>query len=161
MWLHLALLLQRCTSLLKLHEPISASFKLFFYRFVSSLSLHRIKESWALLWMMLWLKALLWLVCTSAVRLFCILIIYEFTGVVLFIPFKNCTFGYTARLTVRCKRPSFPHPSFSCAFLNYLYLLIVAQLVKNPPAVWETWVRSLDWEDSMEKGKATHFSILA
>ena len=37
----------------------------------------------------------------------------------------------------------------------------VAQLVKNPPAVWETWVRSLGWEDPLEKGKATHSSILA
>ena len=32
---------------------------------------------------------------------------------------------------------------------------------KNPPAVWETWVRSLGWEDPLEKGKATHSSILA
>ena len=38
---------------------------------------------------------------------------------------------------------------------------LVAQLVKNPPAVGETWVRSLSWEDPLEKGKATHFSILA
>ena len=37
----------------------------------------------------------------------------------------------------------------------------VAQLVKNPPAMWETWVRSLGWEDPLEKGKATHSSILA
>ena len=37
----------------------------------------------------------------------------------------------------------------------------MAQLVKNPPAMWETWVLSLDWEDPLEKGKATHFSILA
>ena len=37
----------------------------------------------------------------------------------------------------------------------------VAQLVKNPPVMWETWVRSLDWEDPLEKGKATHSSILA
>ena len=36
----------------------------------------------------------------------------------------------------------------------------MAQLVKNPPAMWETWVRSLDWEDPLEKGKATHSSIL-
>ena len=36
-----------------------------------------------------------------------------------------------------------------------------AQLVKNPPAMWETWVRSLGWEDLMEKGTATHSSILA
>ena len=38
---------------------------------------------------------------------------------------------------------------------------LVAQLVKNPPAIRETWVRSLGWEDPLEKGKATHSSILA
>ena len=37
----------------------------------------------------------------------------------------------------------------------------VAQLVKNPPAMHETWVRSLGWEDPLEKGTATHPSILA
>ena len=37
----------------------------------------------------------------------------------------------------------------------------MAQLVKNPPAMQETWVRSLGWEDALEKGKATHSSILA
>ena len=37
----------------------------------------------------------------------------------------------------------------------------MAQLVKNPPATWETWVRSLGWEDPLEKGKAIHASILA
>ena len=34
------------------------------------------------------------------------------------------------------------------------------QLVKNPPAMWETWVQSLGWEDLLEKGRATHSSIL-
>ena len=38
---------------------------------------------------------------------------------------------------------------------------LVAQLVKNPPAVQETWVRSLGWEDPLEKGKASHSSVLA
>ena len=37
---------------------------------------------------------------------------------------------------------------------------LVAQLVKNSPAMQETWVGSLDWEDSLEKGKATYLSIL-
>ena len=37
----------------------------------------------------------------------------------------------------------------------------VAQLVKNPPAMWETWVQCLGWEDPLEKGTATHSSILA
>ena len=38
---------------------------------------------------------------------------------------------------------------------------LVAQLVKNPPAMRETWVRFLGWEDLLEKGMATHSSILA
>ena len=46
----------------------------------------------------------------------------------------------------------------------YLHLekaSLVAQVVKDPPAMWETWVRSLVWEDPLEKGRATHSSILA
>ena len=38
---------------------------------------------------------------------------------------------------------------------------LVAQLVKNPPAVWETWVLSLGWKDPLEEGIATQSSILA
>ena len=38
---------------------------------------------------------------------------------------------------------------------------LVAQLVKNPPAMQETWVRSLGWEGPLEEGMATHSSILA
>jgi len=34
-------------------------------------------------------------------------------------------------------------------------------MVKNPPAMWETWVRSLSWEDTLEEGIATHSSVLA
>ena len=45
--------------------------------------------------------------------------------------------------------------------LQYSGASLVAQLVKNPPEMWETKVRSLGWEDSLEKGKATHSSILA
>ena len=45
--------------------------------------------------------------------------------------------------------------------LQYSWASLVAQLVKNPPAMRETWVRSLGWEDPLEKGKATHSSILA
>ena len=43
--------------------------------------------------------------------------------------------------------------------LQYSWASLAAQLVKNPPAM--TWVRSLGWEDPLEKGKATHSSILA
>ena len=38
---------------------------------------------------------------------------------------------------------------------------LVAQLIKNPPARWETWVQSLGWEDPLEESMATHSSILA
>ena len=37
----------------------------------------------------------------------------------------------------------------------------MAQLVRNLPAVWETWVQSLGWQDPLEKGKATYSSLLA
>ena len=42
--------------------------------------------------------------------------------------------------------------------LQYSWASLVAQLVKNPPAVGETWVKSLGWEDPLEKGTATHSS---
>ena len=45
--------------------------------------------------------------------------------------------------------------------LQFSWASLVAQMVKNLPAVWEAWVRSLGWEDPLEKGKATHLSVLA
>ena len=44
---------------------------------------------------------------------------------------------------------------------GFILASLVAQLVKNLPSVWETWVQSLGWEDPLEKGTATHSSILA
>ena len=41
--------------------------------------------------------------------------------------------------------------------LQYSWLSLVAQLVKNLPVMWETWVRSLGWEDLLEEEMATHF----
>ena len=55
---------------------------------------------------------------------------------------------------IHWRRDRLPTSQHSWAFL-------VAQLVKNPPAMWETWVRSLGWEGPLEKGMATHSSILA
>ena len=43
----------------------------------------------------------------------------------------------------------------------FIWASLEAQLVKNPPAMWEPWVRSLGWEDPLEKGKAMNSSILA
>ena len=45
--------------------------------------------------------------------------------------------------------------------LQYSWASLVAQTVKNPPAMWETRVRSLDWEDPLEEGMATYSSSLA
>ena len=44
---------------------------------------------------------------------------------------------------------------------QYSWASLVAQLVKNPPAMQETWVQSLDWEDPLEKRKTAHSGILA
>ena len=53
----------------------------------------------------------------------------------------------------------------SSAHLVHLFIghldTLIAQLVKNPPAMWEMWVRAPGWEDPLEKGMATHSSILA
>ena len=45
--------------------------------------------------------------------------------------------------------------------LQYSSASLVAQLVKKPHATWETWIRSLGWEDPLQEGMATHPSILA
>ena len=45
--------------------------------------------------------------------------------------------------------------------LQYSWVSLIAQLVKNPPAMRETWVQSLAWEDPLEKGTATHSRVLA
>ena len=45
--------------------------------------------------------------------------------------------------------------------LQCCWASLVAQVVKNLPAVWETWVQSLGWEDALEESMATHSSILA
>ena len=45
--------------------------------------------------------------------------------------------------------------------LQYSWTSLVVHLVKNLPAMRETWVQPLDWEDALEKGNATHSNILA
>ena len=47
-----------------------------------------------------------------------------------------------------------------CVYTN-IWASLLAQMVKNLPAMWETQVQSLDWEDPLEKGMATHSGILA
>ena len=48
-----------------------------------------------------------------------------------------------------------------CNFILCIRVSPVTQMVKNLPAMWKTLVPSLGWEDPLEKGKATHSSILA
>ena len=48
---------------------------------------------------------------------------------------------------------------FPTVLISNIWASLVVQLV-NPPAMWETWVRSLGWEDPLEKGNTTHSSIL-
>ena len=45
-------------------------------------------------------------------------------------------------------------------YIHIIWAPLVAQLVKNPLAMQETWVCSLDWDDPLEKGMATHSNIL-
>ena len=60
-----------------------------------------------------------------------------------------------------------PHSPLSPLLLSFLLnvilfrALLVAQLVKNPPAMQETWVQSLGWEDPLEEIMETHSNILA
>ena len=64
--------------------------------------------------------------------------------------FFNCLIGlFCSFFNIYCKIPLWNWAS------------LVAQLVKNLLAMWETWVRSLGWEDALEEGMATHSSILA
>ena len=48
-----------------------------------------------------------------------------------------------------------------CKAFVHSWASLVAQLVKNPPAMRETWIQPLGWEDALEKEKAIHSSILA
>ena len=57
-------------------------------------------------------------------------------------------------------RPAAPPGGFGLCF-SFREAALLAQLVKNLPAMWETWVRSWGWEDPLEKGKGMHSSILA
>ena len=59
------------------------------------------------------------------------------------------------------RKPDLVLSSSSSSELEVVRASLVAQLVMNLPAMQETWVRSLGWEDPLEKGKATHSSTLA
>ena len=70
--------------------------------------------------------------------------------------------GNSSELLLCDRRGSLSHHCGGLWYVNWVYRAsLVAQAVKNPPATWETWVWSLHWEDPLEKGMATHSSILA
>ena len=105
------------------------------------------------------------------------------------LPASECMFSSSSLINFKpyfLKYIFHPHPylssfffwSFSCIYLffSYFYIFIftlfcftillqfeslMAQMVKNLPAMWETWLRSLECEDPLEMGMATHCSILA
>ena len=60
-----------------------------------------------------------------------------------------------------CMNSCWAYHRYICIQIETFWASLVAQLVKNPPAMLETWVQSLSWEDPLEKGRATHSSILA
>ena len=92
-----------------------------------------------------------------------------------FIPWKNDSlmgnFFLLRNQSPFASKPSFPKISSSyycqlgqndrCHLYCGTRASLVAQMVKNPPEMKETWIRSLGWEDPLEKGMATHSSILA
>ena len=77
------------------------------------------------------------------------------------VPFKLN--GLSNWLAVVSETLFFPSPAFAfCKVQPQIApASLGAQMVENLPAMWETWVQSLDWEDPLEKGMATHSSIVA
>ena len=88
---------------------------------------------------------------------------YWVKSIIIFCSFIFSHRRHSLSLDLSCRiqpRPSFLS-KFFCLSLQFWGASLVVQLVKNPPAMWETWVGSLGWKDPLEKGKATHSSILA
>ena len=72
----------------------------------------------------------------------------------------------TGLICLQCRRPRFDEsgrsPGVGIGYpVQYSWASLVTQMVKNLPAMWETWLQSLGWEDPLEEGMAPHSSILA
>ena len=83
--------------------------------------------------------------------------------IVPFLPVSMCPFSASASLILPCKYVHLHHFSRFHIFVlicNTCFSL-VALVVKNAPATWETWIQSRGWEDPLETGIATHSGILA
>ena len=82
----------------------------------------------------------------------------------IFLPRESLVRGAQQAIVLKVTQNQTQLKQLSTIFYETLLQLgasLVSQLVKNPPAMQETWVRSLVWEDPLKKGKATHSSILA
>ena len=86
---------------------------------------------------------------------------HEYSGLV--------SFGWTGWISLQSKGLSRVFSSTSVQSINslalsllyFIFLSLVAKMVKNPPKMQETYIQFLDWEDPLEKQVTTHFSILA
>ena len=82
------------------------------------------------------------------------------------VPLCNVLYGMVGDFLNWCRQTNASGKTSACITRKvsvpiYYEASLVVQLVKNAPAMRETWLRSLGWADPLEKGKATHFSILA
>ena len=140
------------TSFLKPHTLTSASFKLWFPSFLTSLSCHRMEESQGFALIGFWLTEMSWLFWFSTQSsktlhvsngLFCFLIICVPTGLALLISAKNFSFVFTAWLTAWGKRPSF-WPLLAFDMLSSVSLTISSErhdsLGKCHTALENIWV---------------------
>ena len=69
--------------------------------------------------------------------------------------------GPTTGVSFQCLLVPFKHISLYLKHTHIHGVSLVAQMVKNLPAMWETWVWSQGWEDPLEEGMATHSSVLS
>ena len=76
------------------------------------------------------------------------------------LPREHCWLKCQERINTQKRLPLTPQAGFKQT-LRKKQASLVAQLVKNLPAMWETRVQTLGWEDPLEKGRATHSTILA
>ena len=73
----------------------------------------------------------------------------------------KCKINHPSSLIMISTPSSFPFLGNKSYLFSKSWASLVTQLVKNLPAMQETWVQSLGWEDPQEKGRAAHSSILA
>ena len=86
---------------------------------------------------------------------------YMITGKTVALTFVGKVMSQFFNMLSRLVMTFLPRRIFGFYLISDCGASLIAQLIKNPPAMQETWVRSLSWDDPLEKEKATHSSILA